>query len=96
MILQRKPVLGLIATAAVLLAALSAKASITGSISGTMTEPSGAALVGVRVTVTSVSTGIEGSAARDAIGFYRFPALSVDTHCVPSTDRDSGLFSRAE
>jgi hypothetical protein len=82
MILHRKSVLGLIAAAAVLLTALSAKASITGSISGTVTDPSGAVLVGVRVTVTSVSTGIESSAVSDAKGFSRFPVLSVDTSGV--------------
>jgi hypothetical protein len=81
-ILHTKSVLSLLATAAVLLTALSAHASITGSISGTVTDPSGAVLVGVKVTVTSVSTGIESSAVTDAKGFYRFPALGVDTYAV--------------
>ncbi len=82
MILHRKSVLGLIAAAAVFLTALPANASITGSISGTVTDPSGAVLVGVKVTVTSVSTGIESKAVTDAKGFYRFPALNVDTYAV--------------
>ena len=82
MILRWKSVLRLFAAAAVLFTALSAHASITGSISGTVTDPSGAVLVGVKVTVTSVSTGIEGSAVTDAKGFYRFPSLGVDTYAV--------------
>jgi hypothetical protein len=82
-VLHRKSILGLIAAAAVLFTALSAKASMTGSISGTVTDPSGAVLVGVKVTVTSVSTGIESSAFSDAKGFYRFTALSVDTYGPP-------------
>lgn len=45
MILHRKSVLGLIAAAAVLMTALSAKTSIAKSISGTVTDPSGAVLV---------------------------------------------------
>jgi hypothetical protein len=61
-----------------------------------VTEPRGAVLVDMRVTVTSVSTGIKSSAVSGAFGFYHFPALSVDTHSVPSTNRDSSLFSRAE
>jgi predicted anti-sigma-YlaC factor YlaD len=81
-ILHRKSVLSLIATAVVLLTAVSAHASITGSISGTVTDPSGAVLVGVKVTATSASTAIESSAATDAKGFYRFPVLSVDTYGV--------------
>jgi hypothetical protein len=76
----RKSVLGLIVTAFTLLTALSANASITGSISGTVTDPSGAVMEGVRVAVTSASTGIESSAVTDAKGFYRFSALNVDTY----------------
>ncbi len=66
----------------VLLTALSANASITGSISGTVTDPSGAVMVGVKVMVTSVSTGIGNGAVTDDKGFYRFPALNVDTYTV--------------
>jgi hypothetical protein len=80
MISHKKSLLGFVAAAVVLLVAPSAMASITGSISGTVSDPSGAVMEGVRVSVTSVSTGVQSTAVTDAKGFYRFSALSVDTY----------------
>lgn len=62
--------------------AVAAWAAITGSISGVVTDPSGAVMAGVRVTATSVSTNLESTAVTDAKGFYSFPALSVDSYVV--------------
>jgi hypothetical protein len=65
-----------------LFGAMSAWAGITGSISGVVTDPSGAVVPGVRVTATSTSTNLEFTAVSDAQGFYIFPVLNVDTYTV--------------
>lgn len=70
------------AAAIVLFAATVARASITGSISGTVTDPSGAVMTGVTVTVASISTGVESTTVTDTKGFYRFPALNVDNYDI--------------
>jgi hypothetical protein len=77
-----KSVLNFGATAAVLLSAVVAWAGITGSISGTVTDPSGAVMPGVTVTVTSTSTNVQSTTVTDTKGFYRFPALNVDHYDV--------------
>src|SRR6516165_11067779 len=52
-------------------------ASITGSISGVVTDPSGAVILGATVTATNVDTGIKTTVKSDAKGFYSVPALAV-------------------
>jgi hypothetical protein len=47
----------------------------TGSISGLVTDPSGAAVPDVSVTATSTATGIANKAASNADGIYRFVTL---------------------
>jgi hypothetical protein len=67
---------------AVLLGAVTANAAITGSISGVVTDPSGAVVPGVTVVATSVSTNVQSKVVTDSKGFYRFPTLNVDTYNV--------------
>jgi hypothetical protein len=45
---------------------LAAWAAITGSISGVVTDPSGAVVPGIRVTTTSVSTNLQSATVTDA------------------------------
>ena len=52
-----------------------ARASITASISGTVTDPSGAVIPGVSVVALNTETGIQTSTETNAAGFYNFPAL---------------------
>jgi hypothetical protein len=66
----------------VLLCVTLSRAGITGAISGTVTDPSGAVISGVTVTVTSVSTNVQATAVTDAKGFYSFTALNVDRYDV--------------
>ncbi len=66
--------------AVVLLGTLAAWAAITGSISGVVTDPSGAVVPGVTVVATSISTNVQSTAVTDAKGFYNLPTLSVDTY----------------
>ncbi|HXP07738.1 MAG TPA: carboxypeptidase-like regulatory domain-containing protein, partial [Acidobacteriaceae bacterium] len=65
---------------AVLLGTLTANAAITGSISGVVTDPSGAVVPGVKVIATSMTTNVQSAAVTDAKGFYNLPALNVDTY----------------
>ena len=77
-----KSVVNFSVAAAFLLSAIVARAGITGSISGTVSDPSGAVMPGVTVTVTSASTGVRSTTVSDDRGFYRFPALNVDSYVV--------------
>ncbi len=65
-----------------LFGAVSVWAAITGSISGIVTDPSGAVVPGVTITATSVSTNVRSVVVTDGKGFYNLPALSVDTYDV--------------
>src|ERR1700751_5345969 len=46
-----------------------------GSLTGTVTDSSGAAVVGAQVTALAVQTGVSATAVTDASGIYRFTAL---------------------
>jgi len=62
---------------AILLAAGVARASVTGSISGTVTDPTGAVVPGVQVVALNTQTGVEQTTQTNAQGFYSLPALPV-------------------
>jgi hypothetical protein len=64
---------------------LAAWAAITGSISGVVTDPSGAVVPGVTVVATAVSTNVQTTAVTDAKGFYNFSTLNVDTYNVSAS-----------
>src|SRR6201996_1533190 len=57
-------------------------AAITGSISGVVTDPSGAVIPGLTVVATSLSTNVKTTAVSDSKGFYSFPTLNVDLYDV--------------
>jgi hypothetical protein len=69
----------------ILLVSMQANAAITGSISGVVTDPSGAVVPGVTVVATSVSTNVQTTAVTDAKGFYSFPTLKVDIYNVTTS-----------
>jgi len=77
-----KAILHLSVATGILLSAVGARAGITGSISGSVVDPTGALMAGVTVSVKSISTGVESTTVTDVKGFYRFPALNVDTYDV--------------
>ncbi len=66
----------------VLLASTNVIASVTGSISGTVTDPSGAVVAGANVTAVNDATGIRWHSVGDQKGFYSFPALPVGTYTI--------------
>jgi hypothetical protein len=55
-------------------------ASITGSISGVVTDKSGAVVAGATVSATNIQTGVKTTATTDAKGFYNLPTLAVGTY----------------
>jgi len=67
-------------TAMVLLLGLTAFAQTTASIKGTVTDPSGAAVVGATVTVKGV--GIERTTKTTSAGDYEVPALPPGTYSI--------------
>ena len=70
---------GFVAVVLLLMAGM-ASASITGSISGVVSDPSGAVISGANVVATNPQTGIKFTAITDSKGFYSLPALAVGTY----------------
>lgn len=68
-----------------LLYAVSAYASITGVISGTVTDPSGAVVPNVKVVAVDQATGIKTAVVTDSKGFYSFTALPIGQYTVTAT-----------
>ena len=57
-------------------------AQATGSIVGTVTDPSGAVLPGAKVTATRIDTGVSRSTVTSGAGTYIIPNLVVGTYNV--------------
>src|SRR5579875_1298084 len=53
-----------------------------GSISGTVTDPSGAVIAGAKVTVTDVPRGVSRVLTPDSSGAYSAPSLTPGTYSV--------------
>src|ERR1700682_492777 len=65
------------ALSAILLGSVCLWASINGSISGVVTDSSGAVVSGATVTATNIQTGVKTTLKTDSKGFYNFPALQI-------------------
>src|SRR5580700_2961104 len=52
------------------------------TVSGIITDPSGAVVPGVTVTIVSQSTGLKRSALADAAGQYRFSGLPIGNYSL--------------
>jgi hypothetical protein len=59
--------------------------SITGSISGVVTDTSGALVAGATVVAANVQTGIKTTSTTDGKGFYSFASLPVGTYDLEVT-----------
>ena len=85
----------------VLFALTLALASITGSISGVVTDSTGAVLSGASVVAIDTQTGIRTSVKTDAKGFFNLPTLAVGTYDLEITEvgfktyRQTGLVINA-
>ncbi len=54
----------------------------TGSISGHVTDNSGGVILGVKVTATSVETGVQRTTKTSEAGLYNFPGLNVGAYTL--------------
>jgi hypothetical protein len=55
---------------------------LTGSLSGRVTDPSGAIVPGASVVVQSLATGVQQSAETNHAGLYRFPVVMPGTYSI--------------
>jgi hypothetical protein len=62
-----------------------ARASITGSISGTVTDPTGAVVPDASVVAINTQTDVQNSTKTNAQGFYSFPSLPAGRYDVTIT-----------
>ena len=60
----------------------SVSAQVSAGLSGTVTDPAGAAVVGAKVTVRSIDLGLERTAATDAAGRYEVGSLPIGSYAV--------------
>ena len=72
----------LMAFSLISISALAQNAISTGSISGQVTDASGAAMEGATVTAASDATGVKLTAKTNGTGFYSFPSLSVGPYDI--------------
>jgi hypothetical protein len=77
-----------------LFGAVAVWASITGSISGIVTDPSGSVVPNATVTATNVDTGVQSSIKTDGAGFYNFPNLPVGNYDIEVTAPGFKTYSR--
>jgi len=72
--------------AAVLMLTATAHAQTSrGTVTGTVLDPSGAAIGGARVTLTGVETGVRLSTSSNDTGVYRFDAVDLGTYALNVT-----------
>lgn len=65
--------------------AVPATAQSTGSLSGVVTDPTGATVPNARVAVTNKATGVSSSTATDRAGAYLFPTLPIGAYDIEVT-----------
>lgn len=63
-----------------LLSAVPVWAAVTGTISGTITDPSGSVIPNAMVVITNTAQGVKNTTMTDARGLYAFPSLPVGTY----------------
>ena len=77
------PLLAALAIALLLPSLLWGQATIsTGNINGTVTDPSGAAVPGAKVTITRIDTGVATNVTTNASGFYNSGSITPGTYSV--------------
>ena len=98
---QRRPnwLVMLIAFALLAVCALPSPADaqvLYGSLVGTVTDETGAAIPGATVTITHSGTGASRETATDSTGAYRFPTVQSGTYTVAVTLSGFRTFTRTE
>src|SRR5580658_968215 len=69
-------------------------AGVGGSVSGTVKDPSGAAIVGASVVLANINTGVQQSVTTNAQGAYTFPVLPVGTYTLAVNHSGFGPYRR--
>ncbi len=69
-------------------------AATTGSISGTVKDPSGAVIPGATVSATNTATNVQTKSVTDDKGLYAFPSLPVGRYNVKVEEQGFGTQSR--
>ena len=69
-------------------------AATTGSISGTVKDPSGAVIPGASVIATNTATNVQAKTTTDEKGYYAFPSLPVGRYDVKVEKQGFGTQSR--
>ncbi len=72
----------MIAAALLVFQSVSPGQEVTGSIQGTITDPSGAAVAGAKVTATDVDRGTAFRTESNGSGYYNIPRVPVGTYSV--------------
>ena len=72
------------------------QADVTGSILGTVRDPSGAVIAGAAIKATNVETSQTRSTTSDGTGAYRFLALPVGKYTVEATHSGFQSFVASE
>src|SRR5262245_44648267 len=62
-----------------------AQEGINGTLSGTVSDPTGALIPGVEVTTKNVATGVASTTITNESGTYRFPSLQPGAYEVAAT-----------
>src|ERR1700676_3808567 len=59
--------------------------AVGATLSGTVTDESGAVIAGAAITIKNTGTGIERTLTTDAAGFYSAPNLQPGTYSITTT-----------
>src|SRR3954468_1699595 len=76
----------LVVSATAILSAAHVSAQVSGAtLSGTVTDPAGAAIAGAKVAIVNRATGVTHDAATDTAGFYSAPNLLPGSYDVTAS-----------
>src|ERR1700754_1776127 len=86
-------ILAVLVIATVMAPSLMAQSLVSGDLTGTVTDPSGAVVSGATVMIKNNSTGASRTATTNSNGNYRFSLLGPGTYTISVT---ASGFSKAE
>ena len=68
--------------------------AISGDVTGSVTDPSGAVIPGISLTISNDATGVKAATTSDGNGQYRFFNLSVGIYTLTATGQGFGVLTR--
>ena len=72
-------------TAVVCCVSVSGAQTVTGTVTGMVSDPSGAVIAGARIVAHNVDTGVDSPAKSDGAGLYRIAYLPIGRYTVAVT-----------